>query len=246
MSTLGLFVWIGLLSGPDCLSAGVDAARAKNWDDAFRAFRAARARPGCDTPPLLFNLARAGEKVVENGDAALACEIAERYAEFMGTEPAPALAKLATEGRSKMAIVCAARASAIESPAPRPAPVRKTVTATPSHALEWGLTTSAIVAAIGSGATYFLARNRIDERDAASAQFAAATARNDFAAAQDAELDYQSHRDASKFLGITSYALGGTAVVLTGLAIWAWAVEDDAPASTAVITPNFIGWGGQF
>lgn len=253
---LGLMIVISLFSGPDCLSAGVEAARAKRWDDAFRAFRAARARPGCDTPPLLFNLARAGEKVVDGGDPGLACEVAEGYAEFMNTQPASALAKLAIEGRAKMARVCAAQ------PLPpvgtdEPGPVNDAINDSvrvddaaqvkraPSHALEWGLTTGAIVSAIGAGATYYLALGRIDERDAAITRFTAADARGDFAAAADAELDHDSHRDAAKALGITSYALGGAAVVLTGCAIWAWAVEDE-PTSGAIIAPGFVGWGGRF
>ena len=230
------------------MSAGVDAARRKDWGEAFRAFRAARARPGCDTPPVIFNLARAGEKVVEDGDGRLACEVAERYAEFMGTEPAPALAKLAIEGRSKMARVCAVRSAPVVAPA-TVGPAAQVVGARPrakSNTLEWGLTTGAVVTSIGAALTYALALGRIDERDAASAHFEEVRARGDSAAASDARLDFERNRDAARTLGITSYALGGAAVALTGLAIWAWIDEDDAPGSSAIIAPGFVGWGGRF
>lgn len=242
---IGLVVFVGLLSGADCLSAGVDAARRKNWDEAFRAFRAARAQPGCDTPPVVFNLARAGEKVVEGGDGRLACEVAERYDEFMGTQPAPALAKLAAEGQAKMARICAVRSR----PAPVPVAAPVTAAAQPrpraSRALEWGLTTGAVVTTIGAAFTYALALGRIDERDAARDTFVEVRARGDATAAADAQLDFEQHRDAARTLGITSYALGGVAVALTGLAVWAW-LDDDRASGHAIIAPGFLGWGGRF
>ena len=250
---IGLVVFVGLLSGADCLSAGVDAARRKDWGEAFRAFRAARAKPGCDTPPLIFNLARAGEKVVDGGDGRLACEVAERYAEFMGTKPAPALAKLAVKGRSKMARICAVRSRPPEPTVVRPAVVpdvrrRSERPRTTSNTLEWGLTTGAVVTTIGAAFTYALALGRIDERNAASDTYIEVRARGDRMAAADAQLDFEQHRDAARTLGITSYVLGGTALALTGLAIWAW-LEDDAQdddAGRAIIVPGFVGWGGRF
>jgi hypothetical protein len=246
---IGLVVFVGLLSGGDCLSAGIDAAQRKDWGEAFRAFRAARARPGCDTPPLIFNLARAGEKVVEGGDGRLACEVAERYTEFMTTKPSPALAKLAVEGRAKMARICAVRSAPppprFVPPVLRPvAPQAAARAQTISNALEWGLTTGAVVTTIGAAFTYALALGRIDERDAARDVYIEVRARGDSMAAADAQLDFEQHRDAARTLGITSYVLGGTALALTGLAIWAWA-EDDA-AGHAIIAPGFMGWGGHF
>lgn len=233
---IGPLVFIGLLSGGDCMSVGLEAARGRRWDDAFRAFRAARARPGCDTPTVLFNLARAGENLVDDGDARLACEVAELYAEFMASKPAPALARLAIEGRSSMARECARQAP---PPPPPPPPAR------PSNALEWGLTTGAVVSIIGAGLTYALAVGRIDERDAARAAYLDAEARGDATALSDARLDFEMHRDAARTLGHTSYVLMGTAGVLTGLAIWAWASDDPAPRGL-VVGPGTLGWGMSF
>lgn len=241
---IGPLVLVGLLSGGDCLSLGLEAARARRWDDAFRAFRAARARAGCDTPAVLFNLARAGEMRVEEGDDRLACEVAELYAELMETNPAPALARIAVEGRSNMARACARQAPET-APAPPTRSARRAGGRAAGRTLEWGLTTGAAVTAIGAGLTYVLATGRIEERDAAAQAFSDAEAVGDPVARADARLDFEKHRDAARALGHTSYALMGTAAVLTGLAIWAWS-RDAAPTSGLVIGPGRIGWGGAF